>query len=265
MKHRQTASTFVARTQKNNFFSLNMTLTRIAGVVTTATLLAVTALPLTTLASETNATHPGRTIPTKHVIVNLNRHKAKKAEKTEAGEKKTDANEKTEKTEVGEKKAHAPKQNMTSGTVVSISGTDINLKLANGTTMTIHTTGAKFVRHFGAAMTLADVQTNDHLLVKGTVTGSEVAATVIRDQSLQAKNGTFVGTISTISAADHTFALQSKARGMQQIMVTDTTKYTLKGKAASMSDLAAGQTVRVSGVWDRTNSNVTAKRVEIKK
>lgn len=239
-----------------------MTFTRIAGVVTTATLLAVTALPLTTLASEGTAAHPGRAIAAKHLTINLNRHKAKKEEKAEA---KTEKKETDEKTEATEKKVHTPKQNMTSGTVVSISGTDINLKLANGTTMTIHTTGAKFVRHFGAAMTLADVQTNDHLLVKGTVTGSEVAATVIRDQSLQAKNGTFVGTISTISAADHTFALQSKARGMQQIMVTDTTKYTLKGKAASMSDLAAGQTVRLSGVWDRTNSNVTAKRVEIKK
>ncbi len=239
-----------------------MTFTRIAGVVTTATLLATTMIPATTFAKESTGSHPGRAIAAKHAVINIARHAAKKAEKKE---EKKDATEKTEKTETREKKEHAAKQNMTPGTVVSVSGTDINVKLANGTTVTVHTAGAKLVRHFGATMMLADIQANDHLLVKGTMTGSEIAATVIRDESLQAKNGTFVGTISTISAADHTFALQSKARGTQQIRVTDTTKYTRKGKAASMSDLAAGQTVRVSGVWDRTNSNVTAKHVDIKK
>ena len=80
--------------------------------------------------------------------------------------------------------------------------------------------------------------------------------------SLQARSGTFVGTVSTVNGTD--FTLQSKARGSQTINIAGTTIFREGTASTSVSNIAEGQTVTVSGVWDRTNSNVTATRVTIK-
>jgi hypothetical protein len=111
-------------------------------------------------------------------------------------------------------------------------------------------------------MQLSDVQTGDALLVTGVVSGTSVAAKTVRDQSLQAHNGTFVGTVSAVNGTN--FTLQSKARGSQTINTTSSTVFKKGTASSSLSDIAVGQTVTVSGVWDRTNSNITATRVTIK-
>ena len=152
--------------------------------------------------------------------------------------------------------------NMVSGTVTGISGNTITLTSSASTTpFTVDATNAKLLRKFGASMVITDIQTGDTLQVRGTVSGSSVIATTIRDMSLQAKNGTFSGTISAMNGTS--FTLQSKERGSQTINTTSTTVFKKNGQAATLSDLASGQTVTVSGVWDRTNSNVTATKVNI--
>jgi Domain of unknown function (DUF5666) len=158
--------------------------------------------------------------------------------------------------------ATSTRASLISGTVASVSGNSIMLTGSKGASYSVDATNAKLVRRFGAAMQLSDIQTGDVLLVTGVVNGTSVAAKTIRDQSLQAHNGTFNGTVSAVNGSG--FTLQSKQRGNQTINTTSSTVFKKGTASSSLSDIAVGQTVTVSGVWDRTNSNVTASRVTIK-
>jgi hypothetical protein len=158
--------------------------------------------------------------------------------------------------------ATSTRASLISGTVVSVSGNSITLTGSKGVSYTVDATNAKFIRRFGAAMQLSDIQTGDMLLVTGVVSGTSVAAKTIRDQSLQAHSGTFVGTVSAVNGTG--FTLQSKQRNSQTINTTSATVFKKGTASSSLGDIAVGQTVTVRGVWDRTNSNVTATRVTIK-
>ena len=166
-----------------------------------------------------------------------------------------------------------------SGTVTAVTGNTITLtkpapaastdasatattQVATATTWTVDATNAKFVRRFGASMVITDIQNGDTLSVSGSIIATNITAKVVRDISLQQHNGTFVGTISAINGTS--FTLNSKARGDQTINTTASTKITIGGKSAALADLKTGVTATVSGVWDRTNSNVTANRITVR-
>jgi hypothetical protein len=148
------------------------------------------------------------------------------------------------------------------GTVNAISGTTITLSTSKGS-ISIDASNAKLVRRFGAAMLITDAQVGDQLVVRGILStdATSLVASMVRDMSLQARNGTFSGKI--VSVGSNSFMLQSNVRGGQTINITSSTVIKRNGQAAQFSDLAAGQSVRVSGVWDRTNSNVTATSINI--
>lgn len=149
------------------------------------------------------------------------------------------------------------------GKVTAISGTNITLVAKKGT-YTVDASSAKLVRRFGATMTIGEIIVNDELMVNGTVsssTGTTIVAKMIRNISLQAKNGTFEGTISNLSATGFTVA--TKNRKDQTITVNASTTFSKEGKTAAMTDLTTGSRVVVKGVWDRANSIVTAKSVRI--
>lgn len=149
------------------------------------------------------------------------------------------------------------------GKVTAINGTSLTV-LAKKGTYTVDVSQAKFVRRFGAVMTLGDVQVNDELTINGTVSSSTstmVTAKVVRDLSLQARNGSFEGTVSNITA--NSFTLSTKNRKDQTINLTASTTFMNDGKVSTAAALMNGSRVVVSGVWDRTNSDVTAKKVRI--
>jgi RNase P/RNase MRP subunit p29 len=113
-------------------------------------------------------------------------------------------------------------------------------------------------------MTLGEIIVNDELMVNGTVsssTGTAITAKMIRNNSLQARNGTFEGTVSNLTATGFTVA--TKNRKDQTITVNASTTFSKEGKTAAMTDLTNGSRVVVKGVWDRANSIVTAKSVRI--
>jgi hypothetical protein len=153
------------------------------------------------------------------------------------------------------------RQTLRVGTVTSVSANTISLHANNGTDYVVATTNAKLVRRYGAAMLIGDIQAGDMLQIRGTVNGNNFDAILIRNLSLQAKNGAFVGTVGTTGASS--FILQSKNRGSQTINFNSDTVFKKEGKPATAADVTSGATVHVSGVWDRTNSNVTAKSVYI--
>lgn len=151
------------------------------------------------------------------------------------------------------------------GALTAINGTSLTVTTSS-TSPTVYSVDASNVkkvdRRFGAQTDLTALQVGDTLQIRGVVNGSSVIASTVRDMSLQARYGTFVGSVTSISGSS--FALQSKDRGSQTINTTSTTIFKQGSQTATISNLAVGQTVTVSGVWDRTNSNVTANRVTIK-
>jgi len=147
------------------------------------------------------------------------------------------------------------------GAVASVSGSTISLT-ATGGTYTVDATNAKILRKYGATMTVADMQTGDSLSVVGTVSGTSITAKTIRDNSQQQKNGTFSGTVSSVSGSS--FVLASKQRGNQTINTDSTTKFKESGQTSvSMSNVAVGENITTSGLWDSTNSTVAATNVTI--
>lgn len=149
------------------------------------------------------------------------------------------------------------------GTVVSLDGSNITLRLTANTTVVVDASKAKLIRRFGAAMQLSDIQVNDQLFIRGVAEGDVIRATLVQDLSLQARHGTFVGTVAAVSSTN-SFTLQSRERGLQTINVTADTKIQKNGEPATFADIMVGSQVTVNGVWDRTNSNVTAERIMIR-
>jgi|GEM_PF-2289633 hypothetical protein len=156
------------------------------------------------------------------------------------------------------------KSGTTTGVFVSANSEIITMTAyrSSSTVFSVDATNAKLVRRYGAAMQLSDMQAGDVLAVSGIINGLNITAKTIRDESLQAHNGTFVGTVGTVNGGN--FILQSKNRGGQTINITGTTIFREGTASTGPGSIAQGQTATVSGVWDRTNSNVTATRVTIK-
>jgi len=151
-----------------------------------------------------------------------------------------------------------------SGTVQSVSGDTINFTNKKGQSFSFDASSAKLMRRYGAAIVdPSSLQNGDMLSVMGIMNGNAgFTAQTIRDNSLQARNGTFSGSVTAVNGAS--FTLQSKNRGAQTINTTSTTVFKQGKTTVTLATVAVGQTVTVTGVWDRTNSNVTATKVTIK-
>ncbi len=147
------------------------------------------------------------------------------------------------------------------GTVSSVSGNTFTLAANNGATYTVDASAAKTHRRFGAIMQVADLQPGDSVVVKGMADGSNIKAQVIRDTSLQAKNGVFSGKVAAINGSS--FTVQSGARGSQTVNTDSATVFKKNGQAAQLSDVVVGSQVRVTGVWDKANNNISAKFVNV--
>ncbi|MCE9642896.1 MAG: DUF5666 domain-containing protein [Candidatus Andersenbacteria bacterium] len=157
---------------------------------------------------------------------------------------------------------NATKRGWVTGTITGINGTTISL-LSKGTTYSVDASNVKTIRRFNASMKVSDMQIGDVLQVQGVIpTSTSITATTIKDLSLQARHGQFDGTVQSVSGSS--FALQSNHRGVQTINTNSSTIYKHKGAVVSFSSITAGSSVRVYGVWNNTNSNVTAKLVIIK-
>ena len=150
------------------------------------------------------------------------------------------------------------------GTVQSVSGNTINFTDKKGQSFSFDAAGAKLMRRFGAAIVdPSSLQNGDMLSVMGLMNGNAgFTAQSVRDNSLQARNGTFTGSVTAVNGAS--FTLQSKNRGVQTINTTSTTVFKQGKTTVTLATVAVGQTVIVVGIWDRTSSNVTAARVTIK-
>ena len=153
---------------------------------------------------------------------------------------------------------------MLRGTLQSV-GTNSIVVTSWGGSWTVNIgSDAKLVRRFGGASSLSEFQAGDDIQVNGAISRAAawtVDAKIVKDNSIQARNADFTGTISGLNGS--AFTLTTPRRGDIKVTVNADAKITVNGKAATVSDLANGQRVRVKGVWDRTQSTVAASNASV--
>ena len=79
---------------------------------------------------------------------------------------------------------HRPHGPMLGGTVTSVSGSTISITNRKNTAYSVDASGAEISKGFGRTSstgTIADIQNGDHLIIRGSLTGTSITATAIRD------------------------------------------------------------------------------------
>lgn len=148
------------------------------------------------------------------------------------------------------------------GTVSAISGTTITVTAKQGpnatttATYTVDATNAKITKN-NAAGTISSISVGDTISVQGTISGTNVTATVINDGVMANRGQGIFGTVATVSG--NTLTVTGK-QGFGQN--TDSTTFTVDASnakitkdnaAGTIASILVGDTVSVQGTISGTN------------
>jgi len=121
-----------------------------------------------------------------------------------------------------------------------------------------------FRRKFWGDSDINEISVGDTVNVIGRWTSeskTEIKAVLIRDLSIQKRQGVFFGTVKTIT--DTGFVMTTIQRGEETVTVGSAKLFDRKGKTINASDIQLGQMIRVRGLWDSTLFTIT-EATEIK-
>ena len=145
------------------------------------------------------------------------------------------------------------------GTVVSVSGSTITLTDKKDVTYTIDVSGAKFQGGMmGNALVLADILSGDKIQVRGTISGTNVTATVVSDKSYMDRT-VFSGKVTAIDGS--TITLTKNKNTVLTVNVGSATLTKGFGKSAktiAASDVVVGDKLTVIGTLSGTTVTATA-------
>lgn len=153
------------------------------------------------------------------------------------------------------------------GTVIlsSKSGTTFTVTKEGKSYSVLTDSNTKFRRRFWGTATFNEMQIGDTLNVAGKWTDeakTTVQATLVRDVSIQKRQGVFFGTVQTVNSKG--FVMQTVNRDNQTVTVGSSTNYeNRKGEAIKFSDIKTGDRIRVRGLWNR-QLNTIADIVKVK-
>jgi len=156
------------------------------------------------------------------------------------------------------------------GTVTAISGTSLTVtshgfgQNQNQTTYTVDATNATVTKN-GSASSVGNIAVGDQVMVQGTVNGTNVTATTIRDGMMgRGMNGNGVfGTVASVSGNTITVTATMGSNGGSGTTYTvDATNaaVTKNGASSSVSNIAVGDKVMVQGTVSGSNVTATAIR-----
>lgn len=149
-----------------------------------------------------------------------------------------------------------------SGAVASVTGTSLTVTGTDGTTYAIDASSAKLFEPFGAPdLTLASIQVGDKVTVMGTITGTNVAAKSVTDQSFIGRN-VFMGVVTAVSGS--TVTIDSMVGKTKTTYAVDASAATLKkgvGKGApttiAVTDITVGDRITAVGTLSGTTVSAT--------
>jgi hypothetical protein len=148
------------------------------------------------------------------------------------------------------------------GAIIGFNGNQIIISTTSAAKYSVDTGSAQLLRKNGAVMSLPEILVGDKLEVIGTLwNDNSISASSVRDLSLYAHTGTYTGKISSINTADSSFVMDSKTYGSQTVHTNNFTSYSKNGSSATFKDLILGMTASVKGMWDRSNTNISATAV----
>ncbi len=151
------------------------------------------------------------------------------------------------------------------GTVSSLSGTDIVLKVGEGSFKIRTNAETKIVPRSGAAIALEDIRVGDRLLVQGTVQAeTDILANRIQDETIRVERLTLAGTIASVAADGKSLVVKTKNRGEQTVLLNEKTKILKNGDEATSASLTVGAEVTVHSVWNRDNTSAAAEKIQIR-
>ena len=156
-----------------------------------------------------------------------------------------------------------------SGTVTAMSGTTITLMSAHGGVYTINAASATIKAGSNTALTLADVRVGDALKVKGTLSGSVITASSIKDKTIASRealtrfNGVRAGEVTAIGT--NTITLDRFGTGSTNVITSGSTFYAVNGSATTSAAVKVGSNLLVFGPTTISGSNdsITASVVLI--
>ncbi len=163
------------------------------------------------------------------------------------------------------------------GSTLTISGRGLGRNASSGTeTYTVDAASARVVKN-GSTSSVSAIAVGDKVFVRGTVSGTNIAATLIRDGAAKQENGgdwsnqtssliqgngqpIIAGTISAISGNTVTVSTKS---GISYVVAASGAKVVEGKNQISLSSLAVGDTVIVQGSVNGTQ--VAASSIIVQK
>jgi hypothetical protein len=132
---------------------------------------------------------------------------------------------------------------------VDNNGTSVKIDVASNT---------HFRRKFWGQSDINEISVGDNVNVIGRWVAedkTEIKAVMIRDLSIQKRQGVFFGTVKTIT--DTGFVMTTIQRGEETVTLGSAKLIDKKGGAIVSSDIQVGQTTRVRGMWDSNSFTIT--------
>lgn len=154
--------------------------------------------------------------------------------------------------------------------VTAISGSIISASTTFGTSTIAWTIDAssisKVIRRYGGNGTIADVQIGDYISFNGALTttasGFNVKATSLKDWSIQVKNSSFSGTISSITGTS--FVLTTAENKTITVNTDANTKITRGDTTVAFSALVVGDKIsKTEGLYNNTANTLAAKSIRL--
>ncbi len=154
--------------------------------------------------------------------------------------------------------------------VTAISGSIISASTTFGTSSiawTIDGSGvSKVTRRYGGNGTVADIQIGDYISFNGSLTstgtGFAVKATSLKDWSIQVRNSSFSGTISSITGTS--FVLTTADNKTITVNTDANTKITRGDTTIAFNALVVGTKVtKTEGLYNNTSNTLAAKSIKL--
>lgn len=162
--------------------------------------------------------------------------------------------------------ATTTKQFTIQGSVTAISGSTITVQGPHGAAYTVIATNAAIVGHNGTVLSVGSIKIGDKLTVTGSLSGSAVIATKVKDTSdLTGKvfRSVEAGIVTAINGATVTLS-NFGSSGNTTVTTNTATKYSVNGTSASSTALAVGSHVLILGTSTATStSSVNASIIVI--
>ena len=141
-------------------------------------------------------------------------------------------------------------------TVTGVSGQTITAKQRDGTSVTIKTTSSTVFSRAGKTASLSDVTSGEQIHVQGTK-NSDGSITATR---VDIELPSYGGQVTAISGS--TITLQDHQGTAHTIKTTSSTRFTLAGQSASLSDVKTGEQISAEGTLN-SDGSLTAETVQI--